>query len=435
MKSSSSILPLLALATSLASAFPRYLSQAFLHPRSASEGRTISNGLPGCPFVKRQAAGVTPPFDAKQQYVSNAGKHAFVPPSGSDRRGPCPGLNAMANHGYLPHNGVGTIEDLISGTAEAFGMGIDIATILAIYGAIFDGDLKSFSIGGPAPSLLGLGGLLGEPRGLSGSHNKYEGDGSPIYGDLYQYGNNLPQVSQFTALYKLGQDNEDSVDLDVLTKFRLQRFEQSIAENPYFFLAPFSGVIVTSAAYTFIYRFMANKSAENPEGRLNGETLKSFYAVTGDYPNFTITPGHERFPGNWYKRNPVDYYTIPYFIEDALAMDIQHLQFLSVGGNTGTTNSFVGVEPADLTNGVFNVANLLEGNNAFCFGTELILQMAPDILSGLFHDITKALGTLTSAVGNATLGLSCPQLTSIDKDLFRQFPGYTKLNSNGMYYN
>jgi hypothetical protein len=34
-----------------------------------------------------------------------------------------PGLNAMANHGYLPHNGVGTIEDFIMGTQEAFGMG------------------------------------------------------------------------------------------------------------------------------------------------------------------------------------------------------------------------------------------------------------------------------------------------------------------------
>ncbi|TGJ81035.1 hypothetical protein E0Z10_g7716 [Xylaria hypoxylon] len=316
---------------------------------------------------------------------------------------------------------------------KAFGMGFDLATFLAVYGAIFDGDLTSYSIGGPALSLLGLGSLLGEPQGLSGSHNKYEGDLSPIHGDLYQYGNNLPRVSQFAALYKLGQENGDSVDLDVLTEFRLQRFEQSVAENPYFFFAPFSGTIVNPAAYTFIYRFMANKSAENPEGVLDGETLKSFYAVTGNYPDFTITPGHERFPDNWYKRNLVDYYTIPYFQEDLLAMNLQHLQFLSVGGNTGTTNSFVGVEPADLTNGVFNATNLLEGNNAFCFGTELILQMAPDLLSGLFHDITQALGMLTSAVNDTTLGLNCPQLTSIDKTKFNKFPGYTKLKPNGVY--
>lgn len=90
------------------------------------------------------------------------------------------------NHGYLPHNGIGTIEDFINGTQEAFGMGVDLATFLAIYGAIFDGDLTRYSIGGPYPSLLNLNGLLGAPQGLSGSHNKYEGDVSPTRGDLYE---------------------------------------------------------------------------------------------------------------------------------------------------------------------------------------------------------------------------------------------------------
>ncbi|RYC57927.1 heme-thiolate peroxidase [Xylaria longipes] len=424
-----SLLLLLFLATSRVSAFPRHLPEAL---RTASEVRAASE-ISGCLFAKRQAAGITPPFNAQQQYVSNTGDHAFVAPSSSDRRSPCPGLNAMANHGYIPHNGVATIEEFVSGTMKAFGMGFDLATFLSIYGAVFDGDLTSFSIGGPSPTLLGIGNLLGQPQGLSGSHNKYEGDVSPIHGDLYQYGNNLPQVSQFTALYELGQENGDSVDLDVLSRFRVQRFNQSVAENPYFFFAPFSGVIVDAAAYTFIYRFMGNKSAENPMGVLNGETLKSFYAVTGDYPHFSITPGHERFPDNWYKRNPVDYYTIPYFAEDAVAMQLQHTQFLSVGGNTGTKNSFVGVDPADLTNGVFNAASLLQGNNAFCFATQLVLQMAPDLLSGLFSDITNALSTLTSAVGDATSGLGCPQLTSVNTKELRQFPGYTKLKPNGMY--
>ena len=65
--------------------------------------------------------------------------------------------------------------------------GADLAAFLAVYGAVFDGDLTSYSIGGPAPSLLNLAdGLLGTPQGLSGSHNKYEGDNSPTRGDLYE---------------------------------------------------------------------------------------------------------------------------------------------------------------------------------------------------------------------------------------------------------
>jgi hypothetical protein len=66
-------------------------------------------------------------------------------------------------------------------------MGIDLATFLAVYGAVIDGDLTSWSIGGPPPSdLLSSVGLLSQPQGISGSHNKYENDASPTRGDLYE---------------------------------------------------------------------------------------------------------------------------------------------------------------------------------------------------------------------------------------------------------
>lgn len=69
--------------------------------------------------VNRRAVG----FNATEQYVSNQGQYAFVPPSNvntvaGDQRGPCPGLNAMANHNYLPHNGVATIDEFIEGTYQ-----------------------------------------------------------------------------------------------------------------------------------------------------------------------------------------------------------------------------------------------------------------------------------------------------------------------------
>lgn len=63
-------------------------------------------------------------------------------------------------------------------------MGYDLGALLAIYSAALDGNLGTFSIGGPSHSLLGLN-LLGTPKGLSGSHNVFEGDASPTRGDLY----------------------------------------------------------------------------------------------------------------------------------------------------------------------------------------------------------------------------------------------------------
>lgn len=66
-------------------------------------------------------------------------------------------------------------------------MGLDLATFLSVYGAVYDGDLTSRSIGGPpTSSLLSSVGLLGTPQGISGSHNKYEAGLSPTRPDLYE---------------------------------------------------------------------------------------------------------------------------------------------------------------------------------------------------------------------------------------------------------
>lgn len=79
--------------------------------------------------------------------------------------------------------GIATVDQFISATNSVVGMGEDLAAFLAIYGAIFDGDLTSWSIGGPdsrvGVPLLSTLGVVGTPQGISGSHNKYEADVSP----------------------------------------------------------------------------------------------------------------------------------------------------------------------------------------------------------------------------------------------------------------
>lgn len=171
---------------------------------------------------------------------------------------------------------------------------------------------------------------------------------------------------------------------------------------------------------------MANKSSEYPEGRLDGFNLKSFYAITGDDGDFTYTPGHERIPENWYTRNVLDQYTLPYIAADSNLMTVQNLQFASFGGNTGKTNSFVGISPDNLTSSVYSFDNLLEGNNLFCYGMQFALQMTPDILAGLYTTIKPATDMINKAFGDATGILGCPQLTEVDMKQFEQFPGFTQ---------
>lgn len=229
-------------------------------------------------------------------------------------------------------------------------------------------------------------------------------------------------MSQFEEMYALPL-GPNGYDLSVLTPFRATRFQQSIDNNPYFFNGPFAGIAVQPAAYTFIYRYMANKSSEYPEGYLNGDVLKSFYAITGEPGSFVWTEGHEKIPDNWYKRAIGDEYGLVPFALDLNIAALEHPEFLSVGGNTGTVNSFTGVDLKNLTGGVFDVTTLAEGNNAICFAFQAAQQAAPDILKGLLSNTASALSQLNAAVSAALSGLSCPQLKSIDTSLFAQYPG------------
>ncbi len=66
----------------------------------------------------------SPGFDAAAQRIDVSGAHAFTPPNiqAGDLRGPCPGLNALANHNYLPHNGWATISQFVTAVNQVFGM-------------------------------------------------------------------------------------------------------------------------------------------------------------------------------------------------------------------------------------------------------------------------------------------------------------------------
>lgn len=100
----------------------------------------------------------TPTFNAEQQRVDVSGFHAFKAPGPLDDRGPCPGLNALANHGYLPRSGRATVLDYLTATSSVYGMGIDLSTILGAYGGIFNGAVLGWSIGGK--EFTGIGGSL-----------------------------------------------------------------------------------------------------------------------------------------------------------------------------------------------------------------------------------------------------------------------------------
>lgn len=74
-------------------AFPAAFNE--MYARAAAKSQIQGRSAPPQDSPDPEAAILG--FNPASQYVSNQGAHAFKAPGPTDQRGPCPGLNAMAN--------------------------------------------------------------------------------------------------------------------------------------------------------------------------------------------------------------------------------------------------------------------------------------------------------------------------------------------------
>ncbi|KUJ08333.1 Cloroperoxidase, partial [Mollisia scopiformis] len=366
-------------------------------------------------------------FDAQDQLVSVTGEYVWQSPAVSDIRGPCPGLNAAANHGYLPRNGIATIEQTAAGLEALYNMNPVLGAALAAYAVATDGNVVEgvWSIGGPLPSDPLLGSLLGDGQGISYSHNAYEGDASIGRNDAYLNNGDAHSlnITKFEQVYAVG-GAEDRYTLD---KFRA-RFEtvqdESIANNPYYFTGAFSTVVVVPAAYNFVINFMSNHTAQEPSGCLDGYNFKSFFGVTGQPGSFVWQRGQERVPDQWYRRPTSNQYTAQDVFLDVGIGYAAYPNTLKFGGNTGTPNSFVGLNVANLSGGVYDAQDLFQGDNLACFSFSVLQEGIPDFLSNTLNSMSAVTSLINQYFGPIVGGLNCPQIQGQSTGLFNQFPGY-----------
>jgi hypothetical protein len=235
------------------------------------------------------------------------------------------------------------------------------------------------------------------------------------------------EMHRWERLYGLAA-SEGGLTHDKVASQAFYTAQFSIENNPYYFSNPFSGLVAPDA-HNFVVNFMSNRSAENMGGILDGETLKSFFAVTGEPGNFVHNPGMERIPYNWYKRptsqpmNTVDTNV------DTVVNNFMYPGIIRIGGNTGTVNSFTGVDLGNLTGGVFNAETLLEGNNLSCFFLQATQAGLSDALFPLIQPVGQLLDLLSKNLGPQIEGLNCPQLAEFNNEAFTammsQFPGAT----------
>ncbi|KAF2156341.1 Cloroperoxidase [Myriangium duriaei CBS 260.36] len=138
-----------------------------------------------------------------------------------DSRGPCPMLNVLANHGYLPRNGR-NIDKATTRTAMKDGLNLenDFADIMFDPGLLTSPKPDSFSF-----DLDNLN-----------RHNLLEHDGSLSRADAYW---NIDQTFNTTvyneSLSYLGR-NGDTIDCAAAAAARMARMATSQATNPTFFV-------------------------------------------------------------------------------------------------------------------------------------------------------------------------------------------------------
>lgn len=122
-------------------------------------------------------------------------------------------------------------------------------------------------------------------------------------------------------------------------------------------------------------------------------------------------------------------------------MAVEYPQFLDVGGNTGTVNTFTGVDIGNLTGGIYDANTLLNPDKLACFEYQILTQQAPDILEPYFYSVdgllAKALSTLAGGLNPLVVNITCPTLNTIQQSQFQQafapYPGSTDLKSDGTY--
>ncbi|KAF2688487.1 Cloroperoxidase, partial [Lentithecium fluviatile CBS 122367] len=375
-------------------------------------------------------------FDPKSQRIDVSGEHKFVPPGPKDYRGPCPGLNALANHNYIPRNGVSSIEQLINASVWVFGMSEDQASLAAYYSTAFAAspDLNHISIGAalngevaPDPNVR----LRIPPQGLNFPHTGLEHDASATRLDKYQTegkddrnGNShdlsLPLFEQLLDRQKKIAGHKVNYNIKILADHRLQRHKDSASKDSLFFLQPFGGLFLNGNKYALIYRAFANHSVDHPMGRLDRNTLMSFFGVEKDGTRgrgrnkLRYNKGGERIPDFWYRRPFDSPYDLKKSTDDLLEMARYHPELIDkygIGGNVQGVNSHQVISIEVLTNGSYTRATIRDGYNLPCLGFLASAQLAPNWLTGYYEDFgTTVVPRLLAKLPPLVASLNCSRL-------------------------
>ncbi|KAJ7023376.1 Cloroperoxidase [Mycena alexandri] len=219
--------------------------------------------------------------------------HVWIAPKATDLRSPCPGLNTLANHGYLPRGGKNiSIPMILEAAIDGFNIGSDAIIQAAKFGLL----------SGDAPTTMDLDALK--------LHNLIEHDASLSRGD-FALGDNLhfnetvfstllnsnPGVDYYNAT-SAGHVQHDRLAISLATnpnitntpkEFLLRTRESS------FYLTLMGNPITGVAPKKFVEIFFREERLPIAEGwkrpntTITAESLNTIEGIIIDNSNWTLT--------------------------------------------------------------------------------------------------------------------------------------------------
>ncbi|CAK3937822.1 Aromatic peroxygenase [Lecanosticta acicola] len=325
--------------------------------------------------------------------------HYYQEPGPLDIRGPCPGINTMANHGFLARDGITTYNELVDAQQNVFNVGYDLANLLAIAGVGLDGDLVGtgkLSIGCDATSRTATpGNVLADELGLDG-HNHFEGDTSLTRNDYFlaeEPGNNYKfNATLFTEMMSYCNGN---CDLQALALYREKRYNESVAQNGNFFFGP--GSLLLYGAASFLYELFPTAN-----GTADEQTMMSFFGANKTSDGEYVFNGGERIPPNW--RSRVDPYDNNQVGGQISAM--YQLHPVPFGGNVGPDN-FLGLNYSSyISNGKLNEQT---GSDAMCLIYQTLTAGFPAELGQLIDIPVAVQSAIASELDPMFANFGCPR--------------------------
>ncbi|KAJ6582238.1 Cloroperoxidase [Mycena capillaripes] len=114
-------------------------------------------------FLVVAAVATADEISPSQALLDAGGNHGWIAPTATDVRSPCPGLNTLANHGYLPRTGKNiTIPMILNAASDALNVNADTILPFAKFGLLSGDEDVSLNL-----DALKLHGLLEHDASIS----------------------------------------------------------------------------------------------------------------------------------------------------------------------------------------------------------------------------------------------------------------------------